>query len=82
MVVVRTGADAGFWEVLQAWWLQASQVRVGRDVADTISTGTLDRPWCKTATFGRLSSFRQGAPRSRVSFCCWLVRLRSVFVSL
>ena len=40
VLLARAGADAGFGQALAAWWDQASQVRVGGDVANTVSGGT------------------------------------------
>ncbi len=44
VLVARASADAGFREALAAWWAQASQVRVGGDVAKTVSGGTQHGP--------------------------------------
>ncbi len=44
VLVARAGADAGFAEALAAWWEQASQVRAGGDVANTVSGGTFYGP--------------------------------------
>src|SRR5580700_9995150 len=40
ILVARAATDAGFGEALAAWWQQASQVRIGGDVTNTISDGT------------------------------------------
>src|SRR5260370_25407028 len=40
VLIARAGADAGFGEALAAWWEQASQVRIGGDVTNTVSGGT------------------------------------------
>jgi hypothetical protein len=40
VLLARGGADAGFGQALAAWWDQASQVRVGGEVANTVSGGT------------------------------------------
>lgn len=40
VLVARASSDAGFREALEAWWEQASLIRIGGDVANTISGGT------------------------------------------
>jgi hypothetical protein len=40
ILVARANSDTGFREVLEAWWVQASQLNLGGSVTNTISGGT------------------------------------------
>jgi len=44
VLVARAQADGGFKEAMEAWWAQASQVRISGDVTSTISGGTFHGP--------------------------------------
>ena len=55
VLVARAAADAGFGEALQAWWEQASLIRIGGDVANTISGGTQYGPVLQGRDFSGLT---------------------------
>ena len=44
VLVARAGADGEFRAALETWWTQASQIKVGGDVNNTISGGTFNAP--------------------------------------
>jgi hypothetical protein len=44
VLVARANADDGFREALEAWWVQASRIRLGGDVTNTVRSGTFHGP--------------------------------------
>ena len=55
VLVARAGADAGFREALEVWWEQASQIRIGGDVTNTVSGGTQYGPVLQGRDFSGLT---------------------------
>jgi hypothetical protein len=55
VLVARAAADSGFGEALQAWWEQASQIRIGGDVTNTVSGGTQYGPVLQGRDFSGLT---------------------------
>jgi hypothetical protein len=62
VLIARAGVDAGFGEALAAWWQQASQVRIGGDVSNTISGGTQYGPVLQGRDFTGLTFSTPAAP--------------------
>ena len=55
VLVARADADSEFQEALAAWWEQASQMRLGGDVTNTISGGTFHGPVLQGRDFSGLT---------------------------
>ena len=55
VLLARANAEAVFGEALAAWWEQASQIRIGRDVANTVSGGTFHGPVLQGRDFSGLT---------------------------
>lgn len=64
VLVARADADSGFLEGLQAWWEQASQIRIGRDVTNTVSGGIQYGPVLQGRDFSGLTFGSPAVPRS------------------
>ena len=64
VLIARAGADAGFGEGLAVWWEQASQVRIGGDVSNTVSGGTQYGPVLQGRDFIGLTFTTPAAPRA------------------
>ena len=62
VLVARADIDSEFRDALQAWWEQASQVRVEGDVTNTVSGGTQHGPVLQGRDFSRLSFGSPTAP--------------------
>lgn len=64
VLLARADADSGFREALHAWWEQASQIRIGGDVANTVSGGTQYGPVLQGRDFSGLTFGSSAVPRS------------------
>ena len=62
VLVARAGADGEFREALQDWWEQASQIRIGGDVTNTVSGGTFSGPVLQGRDFSGLTFGSPAAP--------------------
>lgn len=64
VLIARADVDSGFRDALQAWWEQASQIRIGGDVINTVSGGTQHGPVLQGRDFSGLTFGPSTLPRS------------------
>jgi tetratricopeptide (TPR) repeat protein len=65
--MARADADSEFRDALQAWWDQASQIRIEGDVTNTVAGGTQYGPVLQGRDFSGLTFGSSSAPGSTLS---------------